>query len=116
MAGFKHRYLVIKVNSKIETAIASNIKNILLRNMKTNFGDFILSLIETFEIVENYENLSIIIIRCNLAIYKYLCHTIISIGKINDNNVRLTILNVSGILKKAKKKLLSSIKKEETTV
>lgn len=113
MAGFKHRYLVIKISSKIESAVLSNIKNILYRNMKMNFGDFILSLIDTFEIVESYENLGIFILRCNLAIYKYLCYTIISTGSVNDKGVRMTIQNVSGILKKAKKELLSEVKKNK---
>lgn len=112
MAGFKHRYLVIKINSKIESAILSNIKNILYRNIKTNFGDYILSLIDTLEVIESYESLGILILRCNLAIYKYLCYTIISTGTVNDKGVRMTIQNVSGILKKAKKRMLSEVKND----
>lgn len=113
MAGFKHRYLILKVDSKIESAVLSNIKNILYKNMKLNFGDHVLSLIDTFEVVESYENLGILILRCNLAIYKYLCYTIISIGKVNESEVKITIKNASGILKKAKKKLLLEIAKNE---
>lgn len=108
MAGFKHRYLIVKVNS---TAVLSNIRNILYKNMKSNFGDHVLSLIDTFEVIESYENLGVVILRCNLAVYKYLCHTIVSIGRIGDSDVRMTINNVSGILKKAKKKLLLEINK-----
>lgn len=106
MAGFKHRYIVIKIESKADAAIASNLRNLLYRSMKTNFGDFVLSAIDRFEVLESHENLGIVILRCNLGIYKYLCYTLISLGRFNDTNVRFSILVSSGILKKAKIKLL----------
>lgn len=109
MAGFKHRYIVVKIESKADAALASNLRNLLYKSMKTNFGDFVVSAIDRFEVLENHENLGVVILRCNLAIYKYLCYTLISLGRLNDVNVRFSILASSGILKKAKSKLLKII-------
>ncbi len=115
MAGFKHRYLILRVvaNSESTKALISNIKNILYKSIKLNFGDSALSLIDTFEVVESYENLNILILRCNLAIYKYLSYCIVSMGKINEIGVRITIENVSGICRRAKMKFVEFIKKTE---
>ena len=114
MAGFKHRYLVLKVNSDYKVALG--VKNVIYKSMKTNFGDFVLSLVDTFEVVESYEKLGLLILRCNLSIYKYLCYTIISMGKVSNSNIRVSIVNVSGILKKAKKKLILDFNKESKGV
>lgn len=109
MVGVKHRYIVVKIESKAGAAIASNLRSLLHRHMKINFGDFVLSAIDRFEVLENHENLGIVILKCNLCIYKYLCYTLVSLGRFNDLNVRFSILASSGILRKAKSKLLRII-------
>lgn len=107
MAGFRHRYIIVKIQSEAcNEAVVDGLKSLLYTSLKTNFGDFVLGMIEVMEVIERYDALHVGIIRCNLAIYKYICHTICSIGKANDSRVKFSILAVSGILKKAKKKMI----------
>ena len=106
MAGFKHRYIIVKIDSKADHAVASNLKSLLHKSIKNNFGDLVLSAIDCIEILETHENLGIVVIRCNLAIYKYLTYSLISLGALNDTKVRFSILATSGILRRAKIKLL----------
>lgn len=115
MAGFKHRYIIVKIDSKcmrgkedtsMNATLAQGIKNIVYNSIKNNFGEYVLGMIDCFDVIERYEHLGIAIVRCNLSIYKYVCYTICSIGKVNETDVRFSILAVSGILRKAKKKML----------
>lgn len=115
MAGFKNRYLIVKIDSfKKRNLSKASIYNILYNNIKYNFGEYTLSLIDTFEVIESYENLEIVIIKCNLQIYKYLCYCLVTFGSIkdqsmqnlNDDKIKFSILLTSGILKKAKRKFL----------
>ncbi|ELA41909.1 uncharacterized protein VICG_01093 [Vittaforma corneae ATCC 50505] len=115
MAGFKHRYIVVKIDYRhtnrresthLDAALAQGIKNLLYNSIKTNFGEYVLGMIDCFEVVERYDCLGIVIIRCNLSIHKYVCYTICSMGKVSEAEVRFSILAVSGILRKAKKRLL----------
>jgi len=115
MAGFKHRYIVVKIDSKANNAVASNLRSLLYKNIKHNFGDFVLSTIDCFEILETHENLGIVIIRCNLSFYKYLTYSIVSLGSFNDIKVRFSILATSGILRRAKIKLLKIIENSHET-
>lgn len=108
MAGFKHRYIIIQIEGPND--VSSLLKPTLLKNIKNDFGDLVLSLIDCFEIVEYHSALNIAILRCNLSIYKYLCYSIVSTGKISFSNARISILHVSGILKKAKIAYLKSCK------
>lgn len=103
MAGIKNRYLAVSHNSEFST---TSIKNTLYSSLRLNFGEMILSKIDVLEILESYDTLKIIVIRCNLDIYKYLCHVICTMGRIGETNVKLSIVEVSGILKKLKKKIL----------
>lgn len=112
MAGFKHRYIVVKVESKADAPLVSNFKSNLLKNLKLQFGDVVLSLIDVLEIEESYENLGLLIIRCNLSVYKYITYTIVTTGKCNDLNVRFSIVDVGGILKKVKKRVVEKYLKE----
>jgi RNase P/RNase MRP subunit POP5 len=112
MAGFKHRYLIVKLEckmsngKKIDEGIITTFRTIIYNSIKSNFGEHALGMIDYFEVIERYETLGIVILRCNHAIYKYVCYTICSIGRVNETNVRFNILAVSGILRKAKKKML----------
>lgn len=112
MAGFKHRYIIVKIiskdleNKKIDSDITLGIKSFIYNSLKANFGENILGMVDYFEVVESYEALGIVLLRCNLSIYKYICYTICSTGKLKDKNVKFNILGVSGILKKAKLKIL----------
>ena len=114
MAGFKHRYIVLEIESNLNESFKSKLKDILYLNLKDNFGDLVLSKIDNFEISEFYENLQIAILKCNLEIYKYLCYTIVTIGKVNSLNVHFKIVAVSGIIKKAKVMLLKYINRKQT--
>lgn len=141
MAGFKHRYLIVEIKSKEKRSFEGSLKRILITGLKENYGDWILGKIDYLEICEYYDSLSIAIIRCNLDIYKYLCHTIITTGRlINDKNtkdcdkriknhdgsikintnksllIQMSILSVSGILKKAKVRFLEKIKKDQNAI
>jgi RNase P/RNase MRP subunit POP5 len=113
MAGYKHRYLIIKVDAASEKCVPSSIKNAIIKNIKTDFGDVVLGLMDCLEVAEYHENLGIAVIKCNLAIYKYVCYTLVAMGKINKMSIRLQILFTSGILKKAKIAYLKEIKNKE---
>lgn len=107
MAGIKNRYLAVTYSSGFPT---TSIKNTLYNSLRINFGEVVLSKIDVFEMLESYDTLKIVILRCNLDVYKYLCHIICTMGRIGDSNVKLSIVEVSGILKKLKKKILKRAK------
>lgn len=110
MAGFKHRYLILKVRTASSQSFASTLRTILWNGIKEDFGDYVLSKIDYFEVCEYHDHLGIAIIRCNIDVYKYLCYVIVTQGCVHNMNIRMHILFVSGILKKAKKALLRYIK------
>lgn len=112
MVGLKHRYLIVQIKSETGRSFAPTIKTILLNSIKDDFGDYIMSKVDYFEICEYHEALGIVIIRCNLDIYKYLCYAIVTKGQIGKLPTSLRILYTSGILKKAKAKFLQQIGKE----
>lgn len=103
MAGIKNRYLAVSHNSEFP---ATSIKNTLYSTLRIHFGELILSKIDVLEVLESYDALKIVIIRCNLDVYKYLCYVICTMGRIGETNVKLSIVEVSGILKKLKKKIV----------
>lgn len=107
MAGLKHRYLAVKLETKSTQFSCASIKNALYNSLKINFGEYVLSQIDCFDILESHENLGVVIIRCNLSIHKYLCHVICTLGRVGDANVKLSVITVSGILKKARKRLIA---------
>lgn len=111
MAGFKHRYLIVKIEGLREKKLTKTyIYKVILNSLRHNFGEYALGLIDTLEVIETYENLEIVIIRCNLLIYKYLCYCLIITGSIKESTaeerVKFSILLTSGILKRAKKRFL----------
>lgn len=113
MAGLKHRYVIVQTETQQRRSLASTLKGTIVAGIKDRFGDLALSKIDCLEISEYYENLGIAIVRCNIDAYKYMCHTIMMLGKKDRAGVRLRIVSVSGILKKAKRELMKTIKARE---
>lgn len=106
MTCAKHRYLILRVYTEEKDFCPITIKNSIYNSLKFNFGDYVLSMICCFDVIECYPNLAVITIKCDLDVYKYICHTISTIGTIKGTNVKLSIISTSGILRKAKKRLL----------
>lgn len=107
MVVCKHRYLIVKIASQEKQNLSTVLINFLNENMRKNFGDFIISKLTKLELCEYHENMNVAIIKCNLEIYKYLAYTIVTA---NLSNTRISIISVSGILKKAKIELLKKNK------
>lgn len=97
-----------------DASIESALIPLLRSSLKKNFGDYSLGLIDRLELCEYHPNLSIAIIKCNLEIYKQLCYVLVTTGSADRADVKFTVLSVSGILKKCKRKFLSLAAKEPT--
>ncbi|KAM0680380.1 hypothetical protein GINT2_001438 [Glugoides intestinalis] len=106
MTCAKHRYLILKVYTKEKEICPITIKNSIYNSLKFNFGEYVLSMICCFEVIECYPNLAVLTIKCDLDLYKYICYCINTIGTINGTNTKLSVISTSGILRKAKKRLL----------
>lgn len=112
MAGFKHRYLVLKLDGI--APVSEIISNFIQRRLRADFGEYALGLIDIFEVVEVHKRLGMALIRCNLQIYKYIAYVLITSAGKKEDGIRIQIMTVSGILKKARKKMLNIINHEET--
>ncbi|KAI5148331.1 ribonuclease P/MRP protein subunit POP5 [Enteropsectra breve] len=109
MSGFKHRYIVVKVRAEQEQSMESTLKTYILKEIKDMFGDYVLAMVDYLEILEYHKTLQLAIIRCNLSIYKYVCYAVIMNKKMSDAKLSCSILHVSGIMKKAKSKLIKEL-------
>jgi len=106
MAGFKHRYLILEISPRRGHNALHTLKRLLERELCTGFGIYSLSLIDYLEVLEYHEALGMAIVRCNLEVYKYLCYTIVTLCKVNKMEIRIEIVAVSGILRRAKRRFL----------
>lgn len=90
-------------------SLASTLRSILWEKIGEGFGEYALGKVECLEVCEFHAALGIAVIRCNLGVFKHLCQVISESRAQGDLGLRLEIVSVSGILKKAKQRLLTYI-------
>lgn len=106
MACYKHRYLVLEVDSDDPRVTASSLPGTLLDIIRKQHGDFGLSMVDCLEVVENYSAHRVLILKVNVDAYRIVRDIVINydIGK------SIRCIAASGILKKAQKRLLEMAK------
>ena len=114
MVVSKHRYLIVHLSGGTNEHSASALIQSLREQIQEDFGTYALSLIDKLDVCEYHQNLQVGILRCNLEIYKFLCFSLLTMGA--KKNLRIRLLSVSGILKKAKKEALRILKEEAKSV
>ncbi|ORD96364.1 hypothetical protein HERIO_1705 [Hepatospora eriocheir] len=91
----KKRYIAFKYK------FINDVVVICKERLKEKFGLLLMSKLDFINVVENYEENKICVIRCNLEIYKELKEVLNENYKVSD---------VSGILRKLKLRLINQIK------
>lgn len=90
----------------LESALISVIKSRLV----SDYGNCVLSMVGRLSVVEYLSNSRIAVIKCDAEVCKYVLSTMRGIGEVSGIECSMRILWVSGILKKAMKKVLRYVR------
>jgi RNase P/RNase MRP subunit POP5 len=108
MVCIKTRYIVVSFafedgkRVSLETVLVPIIK----AKLEMNFGAYALSMVGRLSVAEYLPNNQMAIIKCDVAACKYILHSLVAIGELSGQKCSFRILWVSGILKKAMKKMV----------
>ncbi|KMV65426.1 hypothetical protein M970_090640 [Encephalitozoon cuniculi EcunIII-L] len=78
----------------------------------TDYGIHVLSMVGSLVVVEYLPHNQVAVVRCDAPACKYVLFTIATIGEVSDLKCSMSVLWVSGILKRAMRRILRYVEKE----
>eukprot|EP00867_Encephalitozoon_hellem_P001328 XP_003887936.1 hypothetical protein EHEL_090600 [Encephalitozoon hellem ATCC 50504] len=87
--------------------------SVIKSRVEIDYGRHVLSMVGNLGIVEYLPHSQIVVIRCDAPVCKYVLFTITTIGEISGFKCSMSVLWVSGILKRAMRKILKYVRMEK---
>ncbi|KAI5170519.1 hypothetical protein PAEPH01_1502 [Pancytospora epiphaga] len=113
MVGVKHRYVILELFGMKGGSTGSSLRSWLWERMRQRHGEWGLGRIDRLDVCEYYTAMSIAVVRCDLKTCGLLCKIIREDFPNGDLAPRMGVISVSGILKKAKGRLLKRLGRQQ---
>ncbi|KAL7346960.1 RNAse P component 2 [Encephalitozoon intestinalis] len=115
MIRVKARYIVIRLRHEGDQsrALGEMLGSIVKSKVGIDYGSYGASMVGNLVVVEYLPHSQIAVIRCDAPACKYVLFTIATIGEISGLKCSMSILWISGILKRAMRRILKYIKMEK---
>lgn len=114
MVCVKTRYIVIRIRPEDDRKVSfeSSLVPIIKSRLKADYGNYVLSMVGRLSVVEYLPHCQMAVIKCDVEACKYILFTMTTIGEVPGMRCSISVLWISGILKKAMKKVLKYAKVE----
>ncbi|KAG5858786.1 Rpp14/Pop5-like protein [Encephalitozoon hellem] len=115
MVRVKSRYIVVKLLLEEGRGMPGMdvLGSVIKSRVEIDYGRHVLSMVGNLGIVEYLPHSQIVVIRCDAPVCKYVLFTITTIGEISGFKCSMSVLWVSGILKRAMRKILKYVRMEK---
>ncbi|AFN83719.1 hypothetical protein EROM_091030 [Encephalitozoon romaleae SJ-2008] len=115
MVRVKSRYVVVKLRPEGNRSVPSMdvLGSIIKSKVEIDYGRHVLSMVGNLGVVEYLPHSQIAVIKCDAPACKHVLFTIATIGEISGFKCSMSVLWVSGILKRAMRKILKYVKMEK---
>ncbi|KAM0672676.1 hypothetical protein CWI42_100080 [Ordospora colligata] len=116
MVRQKMRYIAVRIRFEKERNISleTSLLPFLKAKLMDDYGVSGLSKAGHLSVVEYMKHCKIALIRCDVSGYKNLLFTLATIGELNGLKCSMSTIWVSGILKKAMKRILKYVNAEKS--
>lgn len=114
MVCIKTRYIVAQMLFENDRRISleTSLVPVIRARLERDYGSHVMSMVGRLSVVEYLPHCQIAVIKCDVSACKYILFTLATIGELPGVRCSISVLWVSGILKKAMRRILRFVEME----
>lgn len=115
MIRVKGRYVVVKLRFEEDrkVSLGESLAPVIKSRLAMDFGSHAVAMAGHLSVVEYLPHSQIAIVKCDAPACKYVLFTIATIGEVSNIKCSMSILWVSGVLKRAMRRILKHVESEK---